>query len=190
MSQRLVYFIKPIGLSGPIKIGSSCFPEERLLSFSVWSPFRLELIGAVPGTYGDENFLHQCFADVHSHREWFRSTPSLIEAINKVLAAGSVNILRNLLAPKGSIRGAHRRTYTPEWKRWSSYVHSVRWAQTKLRRIGEDGAWHAPKDVDLIMDRWRLPRQPTPQEFARLNEYLENPAAHSVIPSWRIKVAA
>jgi hypothetical protein len=36
--QSYVYFIKPVGLPGPIKIGFSVNTRERLLSLGAWSP--------------------------------------------------------------------------------------------------------------------------------------------------------
>jgi hypothetical protein len=61
--KRYVYFIKPVGMDGPIKIGCSNIPEHRLVSLSMWSPFPLEIIGKTPGNLKDEGFLHRCFSD-------------------------------------------------------------------------------------------------------------------------------
>jgi hypothetical protein len=184
---RTVYFIKPVGLDGPIKIGCSSWPDTRLIDLAAWSPFPLELIGAVPGTYQDESFLHRCFSDIHSHREWFHSTPNLRAAITTIIAGGAVSAIKATHAPKGKIRP--QRIRTSEQRQRFSYSSRIRWAQKKLRDLGEDSAWHVPKDVDAIIDRWgsyRGDRQaPTPAEFARLEEYLANPAAHSIHPGWR-----
>jgi hypothetical protein len=35
MSDQYVYFIKPIGLSGPIKIGCSYIPANRLINLTI-----------------------------------------------------------------------------------------------------------------------------------------------------------
>lgn len=83
--KRHVYFIKPIGMDGPIKIGTSHSPLERIKTFATWSPIPLELIGAVPGSHAEETFLHQRFADLHSHLEWFRSSPLLLRTIRRIL---------------------------------------------------------------------------------------------------------
>jgi hypothetical protein len=124
---QLVYFVKPVGMEGPIKIGCSTWPEGRILSLATWSPFPLELIGAVPGNYRDEAFLHRCFADLHTHREWFRTSPALREAIEAAIAAGGVDVLRARLAPKGNIRGyAVKRPRSAEQKLCASYSHRVR----------------------------------------------------------------
>src|SRR6266404_2823885 len=94
---KLVYFLKPAGLDGPIKIGFSSGPIGRTLALSAWSPWPLELIGAVKGTSADENFLHQCFADCHSHREWFHPVPALREMISLIVASGSIEPARAVL---------------------------------------------------------------------------------------------
>lgn len=185
----VVYFIKPVGMDGPIKIGHSTNPPKRLLDLGAWSPFPLELIGSVPGVLADESFIHDCFADIHSHREWFKPEPALLQAIAKVLAAGSVDVLRGVLTPTGKIRG-RARNYSSDWRLFLSYGARVRVARHKLRRLDEKGAWHEPPDVEAIIECWRSTRvRPADADIARLDEYLKNPTAHSVIPPWR-RVAA
>lgn len=39
MRNTHVYFIKPIGMDGPIKIGCSDKPARRLITLAAWSPF-------------------------------------------------------------------------------------------------------------------------------------------------------
>ena len=50
--QRYVYFIKPVGMEGPIKIGCSIMPTERLEGLAVWSPFPLEIVAAIQAESG------------------------------------------------------------------------------------------------------------------------------------------
>lgn len=181
--QQNVYFVKPVGLDGPIKIGCSDVPANRLLALGAWSPFPLELIGSVPGVMTDESFMHQCFADTHSHREWFHFTPALGAAIAKVLAAGTVTILEATHTPKGSIRRS-KRARSPEWRQWFSYSARVRWAERKLRKNGDGTPWHAPRDVCQIIDRRYSGKAISSEETARLDRYLANPASEGTIPSW------
>ena len=98
---KRIYFIKPVGHAGPIKIGTSVSPESRLHDLGAWSPLPLELIGAVEGSIADEFYLHRCFADCHSHREWFTPTPKLIASIEAILSAGTVDAVRSDLKPVG-----------------------------------------------------------------------------------------
>ncbi len=92
----LVYFIKPIGICGPIKIGCSSVPADRLVDLMLLSPLKLELIGSVPGDMKDEYFLQRCFAHLHSHSEWFHASSELTTAIGKILRGGMAYARGNL----------------------------------------------------------------------------------------------
>lgn len=76
-----VYFIKPVFFDGPIKIGYSRHPKARLGAMMAQSPIALEVVLTIPGDMELETNIQQCFADCHSHREWFRAEPRLVEAI-------------------------------------------------------------------------------------------------------------
>lgn len=185
----VVYFIKPIGMDGPIKIGHSANPPKRMIDLGAWSPFPLELIGSVPGVLADESFFHDCFADLHSHREWFKPEPKLLDAIATVLAAGTIDVLRGRLVPTGKIRGRPR-NYSPDWRLYLSYGGRVRWASRNLRGIDKDGPWHVPEDIEGILNDWHRRRtKANDAEIARLEEYLRDPGAHSIQPPWK-RVAA
>lgn len=197
MKHGHVYFVKPIGMDGPIKVGFSIEPLTRLSSFSTWSPFPLEIIGMVAGDLADETFLHQCFSHLHTHREWFLSSKELRQTIQTILAAGTVDVVRDILIPKDGIKNRSRGPRSPEVKLRTSYKMRIEWAQKRLRAKDEEGAWHAPDDVVEIMHRWSPgthtgldPIQPTAKEIERLEEYLSDPDTHSVIPSWRRNVVS
>lgn len=179
-----IYFFKPVGLDGPIKIGFSHRPIGRLAQYASWSPVRLEMIGFVPAQPEDENFLHQCFADIHSHNEWFFATTALRLAIARILAVGSIAIARETLFPVGNIRTG-RTNRSPEQRRKSSYAHRLSWATRKLRKETPDQilAFSEPAEIRQIMDRWNgnhragaASRPPSPAEIARLDDYLANAA--------------
>jgi hypothetical protein len=179
-SGGLIYFIKPAALDGPIKIGHSRCPEDRLINLSVWSPWPLHLIGAVKGGGKEERFLHQCFADCHSHREWFHSNVRLRETIDKILQAGTIDAVRADLKPTGSIRLP--RHNSPEGTRRMSYRMRIYWVLEKLKRAsGIDCYFKLPGDVEAIVDRWckRWDRPtiqpPNPEEIARLEAFISNP---------------
>lgn len=196
--EATVYFIKPVGLDGPIKIGWSHTTLGRLDTLAAWSPWPLQIATTMVGTYDDEQFLHRCFAASHSHREWFHSTPLLRETIARVKDGATMEDMRRDLTPVGNIRTVNRKPASDEMKRRRSYQSKIMWAEKRLRSLGEDTAWHAPDDVDEIMKRWsgsgyyKIPSvEPSPEQIARLDEYLRDPSRHSVIPQWRrAKVAA
>lgn len=81
-----VYFLRPIGVDGPIKIGCSMWPEERLTTIASWSPIPLELAARLPGNMKLEGRFHARFAEYHSHGEWFRACPDLLSAIERIRA--------------------------------------------------------------------------------------------------------
>ena len=84
--ETFVYFMKPIGMAGPVKIGRARDPSKRLKTLGMWSPFPLEIIGQIPGWTEEETYLHRKFADHHSHREWFRASNLLLRTIERILA--------------------------------------------------------------------------------------------------------
>lgn len=201
MNEGRVYFIRPVGMNGPVKIGHSVVPESRLDVLSVWSPLPLHLIGSVPGTYADEQFLHRAFVATHSHREWFFYSAELGETISLILEAGSVDAARHtLVIPEGAKRPSRRNPWNDMRRERVSYASRIRNAQRRLRKgLSENDAWDVPGDVQAILDRWESPsryrpnrvaQRPTEAEFAILNRYLADPKAHSVVPSWVRKIAA
>lgn len=186
----LVYFIKPVGLDGPIKIGCSGTPADRLENLAAWSPWPLEVIGSIPGSYAEEAFLHSCFADFHSHREWFHSTPALRGAIAEMLAAGSIDPARQKLKP---VRRVRRRRESTEWERkHRSYSARIRIATDRLRSDdgGEVVYYSVPSSIQKILDRWygrshykepRNPILPSGEELAALDRYISDPVGQGAV---------
>lgn len=79
---RYIYFMKPKGFAGPIKIGCSYIPASRLLALSFWSPFELEIIAVAPGGFDVERSLHERFAEQRGKYEWFKETPELLDLVD------------------------------------------------------------------------------------------------------------
>lgn len=82
-----VYFLRPKGQLGPIKIGCSHSPELRTYFFQSWSPLELELAAVTPGSWCLERQIQAMFAEQHSHGEWFFPCRALLSLIDR-LAAG------------------------------------------------------------------------------------------------------
>ncbi len=191
MSSR-VYFFKPSGLDGPIKIGCSATPFDRMATFAAWSPFPLEMIGHVAGTSKDEFYLHRCFWSVRSHGEWFRSSPELRQAIERILQIGHVP--RDVVPPE-KMGTMERRIRTEDHRRKMSYRMRCDWAVRKRRT--PDGYVREPQDIRDILDRWSgYPRcggevqQPSAVELARLDAFLENPEPELVFFAYGKREAA
>jgi hypothetical protein len=81
-----VYFIRPIGMDGPTKIGSSNLPRVRLEAFLPWCPFPLEIVCQIEGGQCLEMRFHAKFQHLHTHREWFRASPEIDETIDQIKA--------------------------------------------------------------------------------------------------------
>lgn len=93
MSDKHVYFLRPVGQIGPIKIGCSKLPPLRLETLTVWSPVRLELICSVPGSHKDEHTLHGMFRRHHVHGEWFGASKELLALIDYCETQGELPAL-------------------------------------------------------------------------------------------------
>jgi hypothetical protein len=77
---RYIYFIKPVGMDGPIKIGCSTKPAKRLMTLGPWNPHPLEIIAVAPGNLSTEKLIHAHYAEELWHHEWFHASPRLIAA--------------------------------------------------------------------------------------------------------------
>lgn len=190
-----VYFLRPIGLLGPIKVGCSAEPKKRLEDFLTWSPLPLEILATVPGSLQDEGFLHRCFAKAHSHREWFHPSPEIQRALTIIMAGGGFTELRAALVEVGTVR-KKRSPMSANNRRRLSYASRIRIVEKKLRKT--ETAWHAPNDIWRIMSHWSGFRywnkkngwvtvpatEPTPDQIAYLDEYLADPASRSIVPDF------
>lgn len=87
---KRVYFLRPVGQIGPIKIGCSVQPEARLDTLTIWSPLRLEIITTAPGGHDREATLHGMFRKHHLHGEWFNACKELLALIDVVIATGEL----------------------------------------------------------------------------------------------------
>lgn len=118
---RRVYFIKPIGMNGPVKIGVSYSPDSRRKTLESWAPFPLEIVAEIEGDTNIERRFHTRFAGSYVKHEWFNWTPELQDTIDAI-NAGSFD-LDSLPDPVSLPRKARDNSYiTESWK----YERSVR----------------------------------------------------------------
>ena len=82
--QTFIYFIKPVGQDGPVKIGCTRFVDDRLNHLMHWSPVPLEVSAIAPGDFRLERFIHNRFVAQSLHKEWFSPSPALMAAIARV----------------------------------------------------------------------------------------------------------
>lgn len=101
MRRPSVYFLRPVGERGPIKIGSSVDVEGRLKTYMAWSPLPLEVIATLQGGAVLERRFHAAFRAFHMHHEWFAPADVLVATI-KAIQAGSFDIA-SLPAPQALV---------------------------------------------------------------------------------------
>lgn len=122
-----VYFIKPIGMDGPIKIGCSFAPSNRKASLETWSPFPLEIIAEIDGDFRLERRFHAAFLDDHCHHEWFRVSPRLSMVIAEINAGEfDIDTLPEALSGTTFRKPRDNSFNTPEWRYSMSATARVR----------------------------------------------------------------
>lgn len=129
---KRVYFIKPIGMAGPIKIGNSFSPDGRLETLSTWSPFALELLATIAGGEQLEMRFHVAFEHLHLRREWF--APGL-ELVNTIEAIRAETFDIDSLPPPHRITGRYKPRPRREWTPDERYIASAR---ARLRHTGAE----------------------------------------------------
>lgn len=83
----LVYFMRPAGHEGPVKIGCTTDLPGRLRSAACWSPFELEVLATIEGDCALEHRFHAFFEDDHQHSEWFAWSPRMGAMIDAITAS-------------------------------------------------------------------------------------------------------
>lgn len=166
-SRPFVYFLRPFGAEGPIKIGCSGLPERRLVDLAHWSPVPLELVARLPGDEELERRFHAAFLAYRSHCEWFHASEALTAVIAEIVA-GTFDT--STLPPPQRLPSARSRPRTPRQRLRTSYIHKVRWA---FRNNGLD----APPWVDAGLDEMADAGEARVVEItARMDTALADPA--------------
>lgn len=135
---KRVYFIKPIGMEGPIKIGCSYSPDRRRETLEFWAPFPLEILAEWEGGPVVERQFHAMFAASHRHHEWFDPTPELLAVIAQI-SAGTFDG-STLPDPQQLPRKAKDTSYITEaWKYYRSVTARV---ENIVWRVGDEHRRH------------------------------------------------
>lgn len=72
----MIYFLDCPALNR-IKIGTAVAPEQRIETIRLMCPAPVELIGMVDGGFAEERDLHDKYAPLRRHGEWFDGAPEL-----------------------------------------------------------------------------------------------------------------
>lgn len=158
---RCVYFIKPIGLPGPFKVGCSLSPIGRRDALQSWSPLPLEVVAEIEGDFLLERRFHQLFIASHRGFEWFDETPELLAVVEQIKAgAFDVGTL-----PAAGKRTAFRRkrdlSYLTEgWRYRNSFSarfrnirrHDWKYCRARFREIvGVDDPYYVSDETMLAL---------------------------------------
>lgn len=84
-----LYFAQADGLFGPIKIGTARDIENRLrgIHTGIHIPVEVRLLVSVRGGRSEEDWLHEHFAVLRTHGEWFRYDAEIVMTANALLAS-------------------------------------------------------------------------------------------------------
>ena len=80
--KKVVYFVQS-RLGGPIKIGLTTEPKQRLKQLQNGSPIPLQILGALRGDEKVEAAIHERFRKLRLHGEWFEPSMELVEFIRQ-----------------------------------------------------------------------------------------------------------
>lgn len=133
-----VYFLKPVGQAGPIKVGHSICPMDRLDSLRTWSPIDLEIIASFKGPREIETAIHHRFAHCHLRGEWFEPVAELVSLAVGIRDGGKLEDLVDLSIKTGKL---FRRpnTKSPEAKIVGTYKVRVdrarQYASRDMRQV-------------------------------------------------------
>lgn len=140
---KRVYFIKPVGLDGPIKVGCSASPDGRRSTLETWSPFALEIVAEIDGDFHLEHRFHALFMETHLRREWFgwsRRIQATIDAVKN----GSFDV-STLPAPISAAAQNRKRTPNKPRQPIAKFAHAIHMRRQTLRRHGMPAdAWTVP----------------------------------------------
>lgn len=165
-----VYFIKPVGFDGPIKIGTSTAPELRRMELEKWSPFPLEPVLIIEGADACvERQFHALFRELHERGEWFTNS-QLIQAVIREIQAGEFD-WDSLPQPR-KLQNRGREGWTPEQKQRASYAQRI-WRLTDrcgfsfpydLRSVEAAGRYDV---ADAFLEAPHIHGKPIPAGWAK-----------------------
>jgi hypothetical protein len=91
--RRFVYFMRRVDGTGPIKIGNTSAPQQRLREINLTCESELQILALAPGGFTAERAVHLKFASERIRGEWFSPSAELAEFIDKVEATGELPLL-------------------------------------------------------------------------------------------------
>jgi hypothetical protein len=171
-----VYFMRPIGADGPVKIGCSIHPLGRLSQLMEFGHSHLEIVAAILGDLALERNLHECFLDTHSHREWFNASPRLTACIEALQAGKPIHEAVDLTKRLGDFKRKPRKAQRTS-AAWTERVEFNRLRNIKItKKLVEKGARFWPVDIDMLMTHANRHTPFTDAQRARIAQVLADPS--------------
>lgn len=177
--RKSVYFLRPIGMAGPVKIGCSEYPALRAKTMTTWSPWPLEVAANVPGDHALEHRLHAHFSYCHSHGEWFFASAELIGLIEELRHGSRIEDAVDLTVVGLSPLKGKKKNIAPETRERMRYYQRM---NGRLRSASKHFGVHVtmPSAIGEIMRRWSghwadqagTGIRPTAEEFAMLEAFI------------------
>ena len=87
----MIYFIRPVGQDGPIKIGHTYAKSatRRLQSLQIGNHLELEIFATCEGSLSDEYALHKHLKNHSLRGEWFKSSREVYDVIGYLCSPGA-----------------------------------------------------------------------------------------------------
>lgn len=158
---KQVYFMRPIGMAGPVKVGCSVMPKDRLKALDIWSPFPLEIIASAPGSHCNERAVHWHLRDDRLHGEWFRWSERLSALVSHVQRAGSLPPLEASPYGKTGKRRGNNPSRHPEWTKEKTQL-TARVSRAERHAFGWSGNGIRPKRISDLIASYHGPFTPPP----------------------------
>ena len=140
----MIYFAR-VGESGPVKVGCSTDPLQRLASLQTGHPERLSIIRLTDGDRREEGYYHLCFSDLHISGEWFRFDPRML-TVNLGLAEIPVPVMPDRKRPA-------RPTAVSQGKR----PFATRYGRARRTPQFDSARWYPPGSPDWFRQGNTLP---------------------------------
>lgn len=178
-----VYFLRPVGQPGPVKIGCSFNPQSRLSVMMSWSPVPLEIVAICDGSFAEEARLHRVFALSHSHGEWFQFSDELGDVVRRAAAGEPLESILSGFPDNGHGAGRGKLAWTVGRRAYQATLTRA-YAARKRAEAVRGQRLEFPSIVDEIADAvFRENRALTQEEEAKLSEIFGEPERHFPLPS-------
>lgn len=165
---KRVYFIRPVGEDGPVKIGCSHEPIHRLKSVQVWSPLLLEVAAYAEGSHDHERAMQRMFIEDHLHGEWFRASDKLNRIIASVAATGALPLMEiSRTAPGLGDRRRQNKGVTAEMKRRVAAAERHAYGYGDAEFLRPEPVAEIYRKIDYLADH-----QITGKEMIALKSYI------------------